>query len=74
MVVDPLFARIGNNKQKEMWIVGEAVSFMQENNLTLVDSTVIAHLMDTFIPNEDMDNAIIATAIENLQSKVDLYL
>lgn len=61
---------MANDRQNKMWMLGESLKYMDENDLQVVEPEVIAHIMDTFIPIDDVSNVLVAEFIRDISSEV----
>ena len=61
---------MATEKQTRAMIVAEAASFMARNNIDTVNESVVAYIMEKYIPDESVPNDVIATAISSLRTDV----
>lgn len=51
-------------------MLGETLKYMGDNDLSSVDPEVVAHIMDQFIPIEDVSNVLVASFIKDIDAEV----
>ncbi len=61
---------MANDRQNKMWMLGKTLSYMDDLGVSTVNPAVVANVMDTFIPIEEVPNVLIAEFIQNINSEV----
>lgn len=60
--------------QARLWMLGEALKYMQDNALQVVTPEVEAHVINQFMPIETVDNTLLVQTVKTLETDVQEYL
>lgn len=60
--------------QVQLWMTGQALKYMSDNNIPEVTPEVEAYVNEVFLPIDEVDNVLIAETVGDLPERVSEWL
>jgi hypothetical protein len=58
------------DKQKKLWLVGQALQYMADTDKSTPDKEVLEYLWGTFVPEDRVENELIPARVSELSNDI----